>query len=410
MRNITVLIFLFCYACAVRSQAQVTNNGCKLFIATDGLLYIDGSYTQLAAGAHSDSIYHKGKLVITGDMLNKDAGSRIFDNRSDGLVQYAGDNQVMAGENAVSLPNVVLLNNAVKTLAANATVAGYLHLNDAELKITKQYTLTLSDDDAGSLTRASGIISTDEGGYLKRKLRNGNPYVYPFGSIQNGITRYRPLSISLRETGDSYYSASFVNAEPESREQKMADVGTVFDKYYYVLNYHSGIASADIRFYQDTNADGDFDMLVSRLNGLWSKSFPGTAESGSFGDNLNRNLLLSTLQPLDHVAVTFASTKNITNPGNNNNNGALSFFNGFSPDGDGKNDTWLIKNIDQYPDNELTIFNRWGDEVFKSKGYSSAKAWDGGNLNSGTYFYVLKATINGELKTYKGFITMIKKN
>src|SRR5690606_26513449 len=87
----------------------------------------------------------------------------------------------------------------------------------------------------------------------------------------------------------------------------------------------------------------------------------------------------------------------------------LTIFNAFSPDGDGKNDTWIIKNIDLYPQNTLTIFNRWGDEVYRAQGYSNSKAWDGGSLNPGTYYYVLQVQVNGQSKTYKGFITMIKK-
>ena len=90
------------------------------------------------------------------------------------------------------------------------------------------------------------------------------------------------------------------------------------------------------------------------------------------------------------------------------NNDPITIFNIFSPDGDGKNDKWEIKNIDLFPDNELTILNRWGSEIVKIKGYNNANAWDGAGLNNGTYFYLLKVTINNEAKVYKGFITLLK--
>ncbi|MEZ4926319.1 MAG: gliding motility-associated C-terminal domain-containing protein [Saprospiraceae bacterium] len=68
-------------------------------------------------------------------------------------------------------------------------------------------------------------------------------------------------------------------------------------------------------------------------------------------------------------------------------------FNGISPNGDGKNDTWHILGIDQYPDNEVHIFNRWGNQVFEQKGYTNTNAWDGTwngkALPDGTYFYIL---------------------
>ena len=86
----------------------------------------------------------------------------------------------------------------------------------------------------------------------------------------------------------------------------------------------------------------------------------------------------------------------------------LSFYNAFSPNGDGMNDLWEIKNIEMYPDNEVRIYNRSGDEVYSAKGYTSIKGWDGGTLNTGTYYYVVTVNINGATKNFKGFITMLK--
>lgn len=69
----------------------------------------------------------------------------------------------------------------------------------------------------------------------------------------------------------------------------------------------------------------------------------------------------------------------------------LQFYDAFSPNGDGKNDVWNIRNIDQYPNCVVKIFNAWGTPVFSSKGYGTP--WDGksgGNeLPSGTYYYLV---------------------
>ena len=49
---------------------------------------------------------------------------------------------------------------------------------------------------------------------------------------------------------------------------------------------------------------------------------------------------------------------------------------GFSPNGDGINDTWQIGLIELYPDVMIEIFNRWGEMVFRSeRGYPNQ--WDG---------------------------------
>ena len=45
--------------------------------------------------------------------------------------------------------------------------------------------------------------------------------------------------------------------------------------------------------------------------------------------------------------------------------------NGFSPNGDGKNDTWILDLIYLFPNNEVEVYNRWGEQLFYSKGYNT---------------------------------------
>ena len=73
----------------------------------------------------------------------------------------------------------------------------------------------------------------------------------------------------------------------------------------------------------------------------------------------------------------------------------LEFYRGFSPNGDGTNDTWTIKGIDKFPLNKVTIFNRWGDKVRELYNYNNTSVvWDGTNdegkeLADGTYYYIV---------------------
>ncbi len=66
----------------------------------------------------------------------------------------------------------------------------------------------------------------------------------------------------------------------------------------------------------------------------------------------------------------------------------------FSPNGDSVNDKWIIKNIEQYPNNVVQIFNRYGQLLIETKGYSSSTAWDGTNkgnpLPVGAYYYIIR--------------------
>ncbi len=85
----------------------------------------------------------------------------------------------------------------------------------------------------------------------------------------------------------------------------------------------------------------------------------------------------------------------------------------FTPNGDGINDLLIIPGIDDF-DNEIYIYNRWGNEIFHVVNYrNDVNAWDGraqnkvkiggdGPLPVGTYFYILK--LNGENKPIKGSV------
>lgn len=87
---------------------------------------------------------------------------------------------------------------------------------------------------------------------------------------------------------------------------------------------------------------------------------------------------------------------------------------GFSPNGDGINDLFVIRGIDNYPANKLLIYNRWGNKVFEASPYHNT--WDGKSMYGivtsgdvlpiGTYFYLLDLGIGTEI--IKGSIYLNK--
>ncbi|NQV52398.1 MAG: gliding motility-associated C-terminal domain-containing protein, partial [Flavobacteriales bacterium] len=81
----------------------------------------------------------------------------------------------------------------------------------------------------------------------------------------------------------------------------------------------------------------------------------------------------------------------------------------FTPDGDNYNDVWNLKELESYPGCEVTVYNRWGYEMFTSKGYKDS--WDGTYkgeaLPSGSYFYVIELNVE-EVPPQTGSVTIIK--
>lgn len=86
---------------------------------------------------------------------------------------------------------------------------------------------------------------------------------------------------------------------------------------------------------------------------------------------------------------------------------ALKIPNVFTPNGDGVNDRFEIRGLERFPENRLLIFNRWGNEVFKTNAYQND--WDGANLSEGTYYYIFELRIHsGRWQTFKGFVTIMR--
>ena len=89
---------------------------------------------------------------------------------------------------------------------------------------------------------------------------------------------------------------------------------------------------------------------------------------------------------------------------------------GFSPNGDFINDFWEIKEIENFPDNVVSIYNRWGELVFEISGYDNATRVFNGNANKatgkgaselpeGTYFFTINITEENNL-TKAGYVVI----
>jgi len=81
----------------------------------------------------------------------------------------------------------------------------------------------------------------------------------------------------------------------------------------------------------------------------------------------------------------------------------------FSPNSDGHNDKWDIGNVSEFPDLEVSIFNRYGQFVFQSPDHYNTQ-WDGTYhgqpLPVGTYFYIIKTS--GDAKPISGSVSIIR--
>ena len=93
-------------------------------------------------------------------------------------------------------------------------------------------------------------------------------------------------------------------------------------------------------------------------------------------------------------------------------------YNGISTNGDGTNDSFIIENIEDFPDNRVQIFNRWGIEVYDREGYLNDDGNEfrgfsdgrvtvqrGDRLPVGTYYYIVNYVDNdGQNQSVAGYL------
>jgi gliding motility-associated-like protein len=82
--------------------------------------------------------------------------------------------------------------------------------------------------------------------------------------------------------------------------------------------------------------------------------------------------------------------------------------NAFSPNNDGINDVWKIKNIELYPGATIEIYDRYGVIVYRSTGAS--QPWDGSikgkQAPAGTYYYIIDLKDGSSMRN--GSVTMLR--
>jgi gliding motility-associated-like protein len=93
----------------------------------------------------------------------------------------------------------------------------------------------------------------------------------------------------------------------------------------------------------------------------------------------------------------------------------LELYNIITPNGDSQNDVFKVKGIENFPNSNMKIYNRWGKKIYESDNYGAddSNLWDGGNEADGVYFYVLTVNYGDfwdcvEVLNYHGTVTLFR--
>ncbi len=85
---------------------------------------------------------------------------------------------------------------------------------------------------------------------------------------------------------------------------------------------------------------------------------------------------------------------------------------GFTPNGDGFNDTWEIDDAYLFPSMTVQVVNRWGQKIYYSVGYGNGIEWDGTyngeELPIGTYYFVIDLNDGNNTPPITGPVTIVR--
>ncbi|MDO7884308.1 T9SS type B sorting domain-containing protein [Hymenobacter cheonanensis] len=163
---------------------------------------------------------------------------------------------------------------------------------------------------------------------------------------------------------------------------------------------YQGFAVSSYQVYQQNDNAGY--KLVATVGGttLQASVLNGAANS-AVGAGFNQCFRVVATSAAGAAGTVLASNSNTACVDFANK---LAFYNIITPNGDGQNDAFVIDNITLYPGNSLSIFNRWGRQVFTTTNYQNNWGTEAGTA-PGMYYYLFKLA---DGTTTKGWVEVVK--
>jgi len=136
--------------------------------------------------------------------------------------------------------------------------------------------------------------------------------------------------------------------------------------------------AGDSLIYTNSNKSVTLDAAGNFTSSLWSTGETGTSITVNKSDtywvqvtNADNCVSSDTIKILSKDVSTLKIASDI-----------------ITPNGDGINDYFKIQDIGAYASINLTIYNRWGVQVYSNSNYKND--WDGASLDAGAYYYEIK--------------------
>ncbi|MEK6495298.1 gliding motility-associated C-terminal domain-containing protein [Myroides odoratimimus] len=295
-----------------------------------------------------------------------------------------------------------LLGNEISVKGESNFISGIIKVSEQEGMFT-------------FLSNSKSIGASDKShveGYVEKQGKDS--FIYPIGD--SGY--YRPAKLSASSSEKDLYMSRYVYSEEDFFLDKSSKSGVIEDlntkEYWEIKRSDSSSGNVLLTLSWDDRTTPS-ELLTNPEKELhivrWDAKQQLWVDEGGVVDLSNKEITtISGLTGYGYFTLARVKTDLLLE-------GDLVIYNLISPDGDGKNDYFIIDNINRYPNNTVEIYNRWGVKVYETSNYNSSdnvfRGYSDGRvtveksdkLPSGTYFYI----VTYEYKDTQGS-RMIKKS
>lgn len=378
MRQAFIFIFLFSSGLAC---AQSLYNASVIAISPTGVMYV------------KDSITNNGTIVNNGDM--QVGGSWINNAQYDaglGQITFNSDVPQIINHNDQSFSRLTISGGGQKLFLADITIVNQLDLSEGTL---------VSENNARIIFAPDALVSgASDQSHIQGPVYHQGPgdKLFPLG---NGTT-YLPVELlNIQGPAPEVGIRSFES--DNMTLQAGPSLNAVSTDRYWVIDVVAGslgnaLAVLPVR---DETIAGNVDEIVVAQSADPAQDFENLGRSDFQGVSSDGRVTSEKFVTQPYLAVGKASP-----------DGALVVYNAVSANNDGQNDFLVIGNIEYYPENKFSLFNRWGDKLFEIENYDNKERVFRGKTNiggekdlvNGTYFYVIETKRDG-LKV-SGFLAL----
>ncbi|QMI83304.1 gliding motility-associated C-terminal domain-containing protein [Flavobacterium sp. xlx-214] len=393
-RNVLKLIAALALFIGYNSFSQTTNHGnLKVSSGTEVSTYFDFVNTK------DGNVLNDGSMYFYGDYQNQGLFSYTTNSRT-GYVVFEGKNkaiQSISGSSPSSFYDV-LFNKSGGDYAFHLTndiaTQGTVNLADGIVYMDK------ANGGAFVFLKGATHVSTSDKSHVDGEVtkKGTDAFKYPIGD--KGYYRFASISAPAQEA--EIYTGEYLLEDSNNKYPHASRTGVlqaIDNKEYWVINQseksnNSVIVSLS---YDKRTTPQDFVNNAELLHVVrWDEKQKLWVDEGGVVDLANQTV--TTPVKVEGFGIFTLGTvkKPLLNPGD------VVIYNGVTPDGDGMNDYFIIDNINYFPNNHVSIYNRWGRKVYETQGYDSkgnvfkgmAEGVDvvgkGEKLPTGTYYYVVE--------------------